>query len=130
MGSLGEMLLRVTLVCGIKIPRDECEWRQGGLGDMANRCDGDMLVVGACGSGFNNDCPGGAFTLVECCRVPEFYYGSCEVRGGSWGELLACPEQNTGHLVERWLVMVMQGRWSAVWGTCRAGRWALQDSAP
>ena len=61
------MLEKVTVlwvVCvwvvegGIKIPRDDCEWRQGGLGDMANRCDGDMLVVGACGSGFNNDCPG------------------------------------------------------------------------
>ena len=44
---------------------------------------------------------------MECCRVPEFYYGTCEVRGGSWGELLACPEQNTGHLVE---------------GVCESGR--------
>ena len=42
------------------------------------RCDGDQLAVGACGSGFNNDCPGGTFTLVECCRVAEFYYGTCE----------------------------------------------------
>merc|ERR1712013_5067 len=33
-------------------------------------------------------------------------------------------------LAERWLVMGMQGRWSAVWGICRAGRWALQGSAP
>eukprot|EP00091_Calanus_sinicus_P023243 TRINITY_DN7739_c0_g1_i2.p1 TRINITY_DN7739_c0_g1~~TRINITY_DN7739_c0_g1_i2.p1 ORF type:complete len:183 (-),score=47.91 TRINITY_DN7739_c0_g1_i2:162-662(-) len=92
---------------GIKIPRDDCEWRAGGEGNMANRCDGDQLVVGACGSGFNADCPGGAFTLVECCRVPEFYYGSCEVRGGTWGELLACPDLSDGHLVE---------------GVCESGR--------
>merc|ERR1711982_282441 len=74
----------------------------GGLGNMANRCDGDQLVVGACGGGFNSDCPDGAFTLVECCRMPEFYYGSCEVHGGTWGELLQCPEIHTdaGHLVE------------------------------
>ena len=66
------------------------------------RCDGDQLAVGACGSGFNNDCPGGTFTLMECCRVPEFYYGTCEVRGGTWGELLACPDIHTGdgHLLE------------------------------
>ena len=40
--------------------------------------------------------------MVECCRVPEFYYGSCEVRGGTWGELLECPEihSESGHLVE------------------------------
>ena len=40
--------------------------------------------------------------MVECCRVPEFYYGSCEVRGGTWGELLACPDIHTGdgHLLE------------------------------
>ena len=72
--SLAEMLLRVSLLCvvcvmvvegGIKIPRDECEWRQGGLGDMANRCDGDMLVVGACGSGFNNDCPGNYCSILS-----------------------------------------------------------------
>ena len=45
------------------------------------RCDGDQLVVGACGGGFNNDCPGGEFSLLECCNVPEFYYGHCEVGG-------------------------------------------------
>ena len=71
--------------CGITIPRDDCEWRAGGLGNMANRCDGDQLAVGACGGGFNSDCPGETFTLFECCRVPDFYYGSCEVRGGTWG---------------------------------------------
>ena len=60
---------------GIEIPRDDCEWRAGDLGNMANRCDGDQLAVGACGSGFNNDCPGDTFTLVQCCRVPDFYYG-------------------------------------------------------
>ena len=40
--------------------------------------------------------------MVECCRVPEFYYGSCEVRGGTWGELLECPEihSDSGHLIE------------------------------
>ena len=43
---------------GIEIPRDDCQWRAGGLGNMANRCDGDQVVVGACRSGFNNDCPG------------------------------------------------------------------------
>ena len=34
--------------------------------------------------------------------MPEFYYGSCEVHGGTWGELLQCPEIHTenGHLVE------------------------------
>ena len=66
------------------------------------RCDGDQLAVGACGSGFNNDCPDGTFTLLECCRVAEFYYGTCEVRGGTWGELLACPDIHTGdgHLLE------------------------------
>ena len=87
---------------GIEIPRDDCEWRVGDLGNMANRCDGDQIAVGACGGGFNSDCPGGAFTMVECCRVPEFYYGLCEVRGGTWGELLECPEihSESGHLVE------------------------------
>ena len=54
-----------SVLGGIKIPRDDCEWRAGGLGDMANRCDGDQLVVGACGSGFNNDCPGRLVSLVQ-----------------------------------------------------------------
>ena len=65
--------------------------------------------MGACGSGFNSDCPGDSFTLLECCRVPEFYYGSCEVRGGTWGELIQCPETHSdhGHLVE---------------GVCESGR--------
>merc|ERR1719431_2055924 len=92
------LVLVPAVLGGLKIPRDDCEWRQGGLGDMANRCDGDMLVVGACGSGFNNDCPGGAFTLVECCRVPEFYYGTCEVRGGSWGVLCRAHAGSGGGL--------------------------------
>ena len=107
---------------GIEIPRDDCEWRAGDEGNMANRCDGDQIAVGACGGGFNNDCPGsadtalslqwcysatckypgGEFTLVECCRVPEFYYGTCESHGGTWGELLECPaiHSGSGHLVE------------------------------
>ena len=61
---MGVKVIIVALFCvsavlgGIKIPRDDCEWRAGGEGDMANRCDGDQLVVGACGSGFNADCPG------------------------------------------------------------------------
>ena len=61
---MGVKIISVSLLCvsavfgGIKIPRDDCEWRAGGEGDMANRCDGDQLVVGACGSGFNGDCPG------------------------------------------------------------------------
>ena len=40
--------------------------------------------------------------MVECCRVPNFYYGLCEVRGGTWGELLECPELSSGngHLIE------------------------------
>ena len=41
---------------GIEIPRDDCEWRAGDEGNMANRCDGDQIAVGACGGGFNNDC--------------------------------------------------------------------------
>ena len=45
---------------GIEIPRDDCEWRAGDEGNMANRCDGDQIAVGACGGGFNNDCPGSA----------------------------------------------------------------------
>merc|ERR1711887_11124 len=98
--------LCLIVLGGIKIPRDKCEWRNSVTGTMGNRCDGDQLVVGACGSGFNNDCPDKTFALVECCQLPDFYYGSCEVRSGSWGELLECPEQNTGHLVE---------------GTCESG---------
>merc|ERR1711970_1185540 len=79
---------------GIKIPRDNCEWRNSVAGSMGNRCDGDQLVVGACGSGFNNDCPDSTFALVECCQLPDFYYGSCEVRSGSWGELLECARDD------------------------------------
>ena len=39
---------------------------------------------------------------MECCRVPEFYYGTCESHGGTWGELLECPaiHSGSGHLVE------------------------------
>ena len=48
---------------GIEIPRDDCEWRAGDEGNMANRCDGDQIAVGACGGGFNNDCPGSADTV-------------------------------------------------------------------
>ena len=50
---------------GIDIPRDDCEWRAGGLGNMANRCDGDQVAVGACGSGFNNDCPGELSQIIK-----------------------------------------------------------------
>ena len=58
---------------------------------------------------------GGAFTLVECCRVPEFYYGSCEVRGGTWGELLECPQihSENGHLIE---------------GFCESGKFMSKES--
>ena len=49
---------------GIEIPRDDCEWRAGDEGNMANRCDGDQIAVGACGGGFNNDCPGSADTAL------------------------------------------------------------------
>ena len=49
---------------GIEIPRDDCEWRAGDEGNMANRCDGDQIAVGACGGGFNNDCPGSVDTAL------------------------------------------------------------------
>ena len=50
---------------GIEIPRDDCEWRAGDEGNMANRCDGDQIAVGACGGGFNNDCPGSSDTVLS-----------------------------------------------------------------
>merc|ERR1719318_233355 len=86
---------------GIEIPRDLCVWRAGGVGDFANRCDGDMVAVGSCGSGRYKDCPGPSFTQLECCAVPGFYYGSCKVWSGTWGELLECPSvSDEAHMVE------------------------------
>ena len=50
---------------GLKIKMTSCLFCFEGLGNMANRCDGDQLVVGACGGGFNSDCPGAiSFSLV------------------------------------------------------------------
>merc|ERR1719481_1002999 len=89
-----------TTLGGINIPRENCQWRDGSVGDFANRCDGDQLVVGSCGSGRYNDCPGPSFTQLQCCAVEGFYYGSCVIRSGTWGELLECPTLADGHLVE------------------------------
>ena len=70
---------------GIEIPRDDCEWRAGDEGNMANRCDGDQIAVGACGGGFNNDCPGSADTALS---LPTFiiWPPGCahQICGGLW----------------------------------------------
>merc|ERR1712012_1262417 len=75
---------------------------------MANRCDGDQIAVGACGGGFNSDCPGGAFTLLECPEIHSdsghLIEGFCEsgtnyACNGHASEVECCQGHLQGQLV-------------------------------
>ena len=74
--------------CGIIVPRDHCTWLNGHYGNEL-KCDGDQVVVGACGGGRNPDC-GGYNTQLLCCSLPMFYYSNCEKFGVHHGELGSC----------------------------------------
>ena len=64
------------ILSGIVIPRDHCTWLEGGY-SVELKCDGDQIVVGACGSGENGDCANGIYTKLLCCSFPFYYYSNC-----------------------------------------------------
>jgi len=81
---------------GISIPREECTWVGAHHGDWG-KCDGDMVAVGACGSGGDQDCPGGFSTGLKCCRFEGFYYGHCEMAiSDDWGDNFECSSRVDG----------------------------------
>ena len=57
---------------------------------------GDQVVVGACGSGRNPDCPNdsiyydNSWHQILCCTLPEFNFGHCESYGSEHGEPNSC----------------------------------------
>ena len=57
---------------------------------------GDQVVVGACGSGRNPDCPNdsiyydNSWHQILCCTLPEFNFGRCESYGSEHGEPNSC----------------------------------------
>ena len=59
---------------------------------------GDQVVVGACGSGRNPDCPNdsiyydNSYHQILCCTIPEFNWNHCESYGSEHGVLNSCLE--------------------------------------
>ena len=57
---------------------------------------GDQVVVGACGSGRNPDCPNdsiyydNSYHQILCCTVPEFNWNHCESYGSEHGVPNSC----------------------------------------
>ena len=84
-------LLVKLVTCGIDVPRDECTWLDGRYG-VEVKCDGNQVVVGACGAGHYADCPNGAWHQILCCSLPMFYYEKCVKFGTQHGELNSCLE--------------------------------------
>ena len=41
-------------------------------------------------AGRYGDCPGGSWTQLQCCTMPNFYYGHCDKYRSGHGELNSC----------------------------------------
>merc|ERR1712080_723389 len=97
-------LLAVGLVCvqgEIKIPEEGCRWISESFGGE-NKCDGNEVAVGSCGSGRHTDCNNqNAVTMLKCCDLPGFFYTDCTKHGANWGVPMDCTQlKGTAPLVE------------------------------
>ena len=84
--------------CGIVVPRNHCTWLSGHYGNEL-KCDGDQVVVGACGGGHNADCDPGYYVQMLCCSLPMFYYSNCEKFGVHHGVEGSCLDHGDSPLM-------------------------------
>ena len=94
------LLSAKPIICGIEVPRENCQWISGDYG-QTSQCDGNQVVVGACGAGRYADCPGDTWHQILCCAMPDFVYGECQKYGSGHGQLNSCLEHgNVARLLE------------------------------
>ena len=86
---------------GITISQDDCQWLTATDFD-ANvlKCDGNEVVVGACGGGSNRDCPDNSAHQLKCCAIPGYYYSDCDVFGEEYGISNDCRDHGETRLLE------------------------------
>ena len=58
------------------------------------RCDGDQIAVGACGGGFNSDCPGEGTGQVI--RLLDNFFLILQEAPSRWSSAAACLSSTTG----------------------------------
>jgi len=112
---------------GIEVPRNECVWLNGHYGNEI-KCDGNQVVVGACGAGRYGDCPGDSWHQLLCCTLPNFYYGHCMKYGSAHGELNSCLSHgNVPYLLEGMIMIFInvcvRSNFNLIFliGTCGSG---------
>merc|ERR1712123_176981 len=99
---------RLLLICflsytsygGISIPKDNCRWLKATEYNTELKCDGNEVVVGACGSGAHKDCPGGTVHELKCSAIPGYYYSGCNIYGTSWGVNNDCRDHGETLVLE------------------------------
>ena len=85
---------------GIEVPRENCQWQSGGYGEET-QCDGNQVIVGACGAGRYADCPDESWHQILCCSMPNYVYENCQKYGSDHGQLNSCLDHgNVPRLLE------------------------------
>merc|ERR1711936_63383 len=85
-----------SVLGGIVIPTENCEWREESYG-IWNQCYGNEVATGSCGSGAGKQCHDGLYTHgIYCCDLPEYAFTDCEEKTGDFGANIDCGKKPVG----------------------------------